>query len=353
MTNHVYQFGTIADLRKRYEDNSHAAETAHERAQYLLGNARAHAALAHDAALFLDIADPEWKAECETPIVARLLRLRAWREMLDLLEAHPEIGIGGYESISIEQPNGESATPEFLESLKPLGIKVERGAQRVHAELWFGDHDVRLSAYAKIEPPAEPVDEDRALNATLDSAIEAADQLVEELAQEVAAGPADEPQSDEEKFHLGDIVIVVKPGELAHLAKGQGRVVDVNSDGPDGFRFGVQFPGDGDPYILYYAAEQLAPPIQPGDRVRLRDAGRGNFPTEYHDREGVVTEVEPGAFSDKPDAGDDEDEDEDEDDEPIVVLLDGDTSPTCFAVAEVSVLTPATDVEDCMAGQPA
>jgi hypothetical protein len=155
MADHTYQFGTIAQLRKIHEENSAKAKASSYAAQVHLAEAGTHAALARDAAVLLNVADSEWTAECETPIVARTLRLKAWREMLDFLEAHPEIGLGGYESIGIEQPNGERATPEYLESLEHLGIKVERTQKHVVAELWFGNHDVVLRTYANIEPPAD------------------------------------------------------------------------------------------------------------------------------------------------------------------------------------------------------
>lgn len=274
-TTHTFQFRTISQLRRIHKDNTTRAEQVAAQARALLATAEGHAALARDAALLLEVADSEWTPERdESPEIKRMMQVKGWREALDFLEAHPEIAISDYHSLTLQAPDG-SSTPEFVASLEEIGIGVDRSETRVRAERWFGDHAVSLCAWAKFEPKPEPVDGHQALEAVGGQTDAAAEQLPgadvvgriqrgiaeAESGQTVYRGSfaehadADENQPDEEKFHLGDTVTVIKPGQLAELEKSPGRVVDVVVE--DSVRFGVEFPGDGEPYILYLAAEQL------------------------------------------------------------------------------------------------
>lgn len=325
MTNHTYQYGTIAQLRKIYETHTDEARDLSERAHQQLATAATHAALAHDAALLLDQTDPEWTAECEAPLVTRALRLRAWREMLDFLEAHPEIGISAYESLTITQLDGKPATPEYLDSLKDAGIHVKRSEKYATAELWFGNYDVKLGASAKLpEPEIEPVTDAAAIDEHQADAADAGEQPGEML----IADPTGIVSLDK---------AIVPPED------GEGPV------DPDG---AAEFIQSG--ITAYQAVSREQQPIQINDRVRVHsadvDGSRTDFPERFEGRKGIVTEVRADAFTADPGASGDAE------DLPVDVALEGESEPHCFAVAEVEVLVTVEQriaTMDRLAGQPA
>lgn len=130
----------------------------------------------------VDEDNPEYADPEPDPVDERVRCLTAWREMLDFLEAHPQLPIPTYELIHLRDDDEvsadqvEAAAQLFGEQVRSYQYKHER---RVYVEKWFGAQTVGLKVAATLPAEPEPLPEAAELEAVDDTATQDAQQLLD------------------------------------------------------------------------------------------------------------------------------------------------------------------------------